>query len=71
MDTKMNSYRLRIDQNAKEMELMKYQADASNDLMVGLWGFQERREDTYPTLDLIAQLVSQLGNTGATSWVSP
>jgi hypothetical protein len=71
MDTKLNSYRLRVDQNAQEMELMKYQADASNNLMVGLWTFQERRNDMYPSLDLIAQLVSQLGDTGATSWVSP
>ena len=53
------------------MQLMQYQADASNRLMVGLFEFQEKREDDYPSLDLVAQLVSQLGDAGATQWLTP
>jgi len=71
IENRLNELRLKADRNAQEMELMKYQADASNNLIVGLFGFQEKREDTYPSLDLITQLVSQLGDSGATSWVSP
>jgi len=71
LENKLNNLRLKKDQNAAEMELMKYQADASNNLIVGLFGFQEKREDIHPTLDQITQIVSQLGDRGSTSWVSP
>jgi hypothetical protein len=70
VEAKLNALRLEQDRNAQDMELMKYQADASNNLMVGLFTFQERRDDMYPSLELIAQLVNQLGDTGA-SWISP
>jgi hypothetical protein len=66
-----NNLRTQADQNAREMELMKYQVDTVNNLVVGLFGFQEKREDSYPALDLIAQLVSQMGDEGATSWITP
>jgi hypothetical protein len=55
----------------QEMELYKYMTDTTNNIIVGLFGFQERRTDAYPSLEVLAQLASQLGDSGATSWVSP
>ena len=54
-----------------EMELYKYQIDTHNNVVLGLFGFQERRTDSYPGLEVMAQLCSQLGDSGATSWVTP
>lgn len=71
LDQKVKALVMKSGRNAEDIELMRYQADASNNLMVGLWTFQERRNDMYPSLDLIAQLVSQIGDRSATSWVSP
>ena len=71
MERAMNQVRMKMDQNAADMALIKYQIDTGNNMVIGLFGFQERRSDTYPALELMAQLCSQLGDNSATSWVSP
>ena len=71
MTSEMNRLRAKFDQNSFDMQLAKYQIDASNNLVVGLFGFEERRTDAYPSLEVLAQLTSQLGDQASTSWVSP
>jgi hypothetical protein len=67
----VKALQLKQDQNAHEMKLIQYQIDTVNNLVVGLFGFQEKRTDEYPSVDAISNLVAQLGDTGATSWVQP
>lgn len=55
----------------QEMQLYKYMTDTRNNIVIGLFGFEERRTDSYPSLEIMAQLCSQLGNSGSTSWVQP
>jgi len=57
--------------HAQEMELYKYMTDTRNNIVIGLFGFEERRTDVVPSLEIMAQLCSQLGNSGSTSWVTP
>jgi hypothetical protein len=71
MQSTMNKVRTKMEQNAQDMALIKYQIDAQNNLIVGLFAFEERRNDTYPSLEILAQLCSQLGDSSSTSWVSP
>ncbi len=54
-----------------EMELMKYQLEARNKWLVDLFGFMERRTDSYPDIDRIAQLVTGLADSGSTQWITP
>jgi hypothetical protein len=70
MQFKVNGWRSRADQNAQEMTLFRYQIDTVNQLVVSLFGFQERRTDAYPHLEAMMQLVQSLGDSGQTSWVS-
>lgn len=55
----------------QEMGLYKYMIDTVNGVIIGLFGFEERRTDAYPSLETLAQLCAQLGDNSATSWVSP
>ena len=48
----------------KQQELLRYQLDERNKLLVGLFGFMERRTDSYPDLGMMAQLASALGEGG-------
>ena len=57
--------------NNEDMTLYKYQIDARNNLMIGLFGFMERRTDEYPDISKLAELATSLGDSGATSWVTP
>ena len=54
-----------------EMDLMRYQIDTENNLLIGLFGFVERREDSYPDLDKMTQLAVALGDAGGTQWLQP
>ncbi len=49
---------------------MAYQLDERNKLLIGLYGFVERREDVFPSFEGMAQLVVGLGDSGG-GWVSP
>ncbi len=55
----------------RSMAMFKYALETRNNIITGLFGFMERRTDGYPTLDALATLVAQLGDSGATSWISP
>lgn len=54
----------------RRQEFMKYRIDERNKLAVSLFGFVERREDTYPGLGAMAQVASSLGESGSSSWRS-
>jgi hypothetical protein len=54
----------------QDMRLMAYQLDEQNKLMVGLYGFVERREDIGPSWDQFAKLATSLGDAGG-GWVTP
>lgn len=71
LEANLNRLRGLADTNAKEQQLYKYMVDTTNGIILGLFGFQERRNDVAPSLEVIAGLCSQLGNSGSTSWVSP
>jgi hypothetical protein len=60
----------RMDVRDREEKMMAYQLDTRNNLLVGLWGFIERREDTYPSMEAITKLVAGLGDSGG-GWVTP
>jgi hypothetical protein len=50
--------------------LMKYQLDERNKLIIGLYGFVERREDIAPRWEEFGKIVSGLGDSGG-GWISP
>lgn len=54
----------------QDMQLMKYFLDTRNQLLVGLYGFVERRDDVGPSWENLAQIVAGLGDSGA-GWISP
>ena len=54
----------------REMKLLKYQLDTRNNLLMGLFGFVERREDKGPSMDTLVGLAAGLGDSGG-GWISP
>jgi hypothetical protein len=56
--------------HAEDMQLMKYMLDTRNNLLVGLYGFVEKREDIAPSWENLAQIVAGLGDAGG-GWISP
>jgi hypothetical protein len=52
------------------MKLMAYQLDERNKILVGLYGFVERRDDVYPSFENLTQVVTALGDSGG-GWVTP
>jgi hypothetical protein len=52
------------------MKLMAYQLDERNKILVGLYGFVERRDDVYPSFENLTQVVTSLGDSGG-GWVTP
>jgi len=70
MQARSDEMTARLGVRDREEKLMMWQLDTRNNLMMGLTAFMERREDTYPDLDKIAQLVTGLGDSGSTQWVS-
>ncbi len=57
-------------QQTENMQLMKYFLDERNKLLIGLVGFVERREDTYPSFENLVQLATGLGDAGG-GWLTP
>jgi len=57
-------------QHADNMQLMKYQLDERNKLLVGLYGFVERREDIGPRFEELTKLTTALGDAGG-GWLTP
>ena len=56
--------------HAEDMELMKYMLNERNQLLIGLYGFVERREDVAPRWEALAEMVAGLGDSGG-GWISP
>ena len=54
----------------RKQEFLKYQLDERNRTLVGLFGFVEKREDTYPGLGAMAQVSASLGESGSAAWRS-
>lgn len=52
------------------MRLMAYQLDERNKILVGLYGFVERREDVGPSFESLTQVAVGLGDAGG-GWVTP
>ena len=59
-----------MDIRDREEKLMAYQLDTHNNLAIGLWGFIERREDDYPSMEQITRLIAGLGDQGG-GWIQP
>lgn len=57
-------------QHTDGMKLMSYQLDIRNQLLVGLYGFVERREDVGPQFAELTQIATALGDAGG-GWVTP
>jgi hypothetical protein len=70
MQARMGRLQGRMDIRDREEKLMAYQLDTRNNLAVGLFGFVERREDSYPDMAEITKLVAGLGDAGG-GWVVP
>ena len=64
---RLDGWRLVADQNRT---LMAYQLDERNKLLVGLYSFVERREDTPPEWRDMAQMIAGLGDSGG-GWLTP
>ncbi len=70
MQARLQRIQARLDIRDREDKLMAYQLDTRNNLIVGLFGFIERREDAYPSMESITKLVAGLGDAGG-GWVTP
>ena len=55
----------------REQDFLAYQLDSRNNILLGLFGFVERRTDAYPDLRALAQLTASLSESGAATWQSP
>ena len=56
--------------HTENMALMAYQLEERNKLLIGLYGFVERREDVGPKFEELAKLAAGLGDSGG-GWVTP
>jgi hypothetical protein len=70
----MTTYALRLDGSAKkhaeDMDLTRYQLTERNQLLVGLYGFVERRDDVAPAFESLTQIATALGDAGG-GWITP
>ena len=71
---KMNESAVRLEgsrytQDA-DMKLMAYQLDEQNKLLIGLYGFVERRDDIGPKFEDLAKITTALGDSGG-GWITP
>jgi len=71
---KMNEFTTRLEglrgTHTDNMKLMAYMLSEHNNLLVGLYGFAERREDIGPQFNDLAQITSALGGEGG-GWLTP
>lgn len=52
------------------MKLMAYQLSTRNEILIGLYGFVERRDDVGPEWQELAKVVAGLGDSGG-GWLTP
>ena len=55
---------------AENRQLLAYQLDERNKLLIGLYGFVERRNDVGPTFNDISRIISSIGDAGG-GWIQP
>lgn len=71
---KMNTATQRLDGwksvAAENRQLMAYQLDERNKLLIGLYSFVERRDDIAPEWKDMATMIASLGDSGG-GWVTP
>lgn len=60
--TRLESIRIRQSVGQWHSELIRYQVDSRNTLALAMFGFVERREDSYPDLGDMAALITSLGD---------
>lgn len=56
--------------HSTNLDLMKYVSEQQNQLVIGLYGFVERRDDIYPSFESLVQIATGLGDAGG-GWVTP
>ncbi len=56
--------------HTENMELMKYQLDERNKLLVGLYGFVQERDDIGPQWSEFSKIIAGLGDSSG-GWISP
>jgi hypothetical protein len=70
----MGSYTARLQasasKHAEDMQLMMRQLQVRNELLVGLYGFVERRDDVVPEFSQLVSIATGLGDAGG-GWVTP
>jgi hypothetical protein len=54
----------------EDMKLMAYQLDTRNQLLIGFYGFVERREDVGPSIEDLARIATSLGDSSS-GWIQP
>ena len=71
---KMNEIGVRTGGDQKkheeDMAVMAYQLAARNELLIGLFGLVERREDIGPSMNDLSKLMTSLGDSGG-GWITP
>ena len=71
---KMGEFTLQLETqsrvHADNIKLMSYFLSERNQLLIGLYGFVERREDSGPSVSDLSQILIGLGGSGS-GWVSP
>jgi len=71
---KMNEFQTRLQgsqaKHEEAMKLMAYQLDERNKLLIGIYGFVERRSDPGPSIDSLIAMCTGLGDSGG-GWVTP
>jgi len=70
MQARMQRIQGSMEVRDKEEKLMAYQLDTRNNLIVGLFGFMEKRDDDGPSIQDMTRLICGLGDSGG-GWVTP
>jgi hypothetical protein len=70
MEARMKRIQGSMEVRDREEKLMAYQLDLRNNLIVGLFGFMEKRDDEGPSIQDMTRLITGLGDAGG-GWLSP
>jgi hypothetical protein len=54
----------------RKQKLLAYMLDTRNNVLLGLFGFVEKRQEQYPQLESFGQIVTAFGTPGQTAWRS-
>lgn len=70
MEARMKRIQGSMEVRDKEEKLMAYQLDTRNNLVLGLFGFMEKRNDDGPSIQDMTRLITGLGDASG-GWVQP